>query len=242
MAFLSAIVIFIRLYLIKKRAHEDELKTKEFVHQQEVLKTQVEIQTLTMEQIGREIHDNVGQNLTLSSLYIQQILQNKASKEIHNQIEHVGEIINVALNDLRALSKDLTDDRIENQSLSTLIEQECIKLKGLKICKVVFEDQSTIGIDTYREKSVLLRIIQEFTQNSIKHAQCNEIKISIRNDNGAFLLMLQDDGIGFDVNKLQERGIGLKNIRKRIDLLDGELKLSSSVSKGTCLKIKLNKG
>ena len=240
--FLLAIVIFIRSYRVKKRAHNRELQTKESLHREELLKTQVEIQVQTMEHIGREIHDNVGQKLTLSSLYLQQMLQGELSDKVQNQIEQVNEIINGSLEDLRLLSRDLINDQIAVQPFTELIEQEVKKLRGLKMCEVVYTNQSTVCIDSYQEKSILLRIIQEFIQNSIKHSHCTEIRIHLLDeDNGHFLLILKDNGIGFDLNNQNNKGIGLNSIRKRINMLNGEVELQSDQGIGTYLKVKLHK-
>ena len=70
--FIVGILIFIQQYRLKKKEHLLMLQTQHEDHQKELLSTQLEIQNQTMQHIGREIHDNVGQKLTLASLYTQQ--------------------------------------------------------------------------------------------------------------------------------------------------------------------------
>ncbi|MBK8610827.1 MAG: hypothetical protein IPL84_13040 [Chitinophagaceae bacterium] len=109
-------------------------------------------------------------------------------------------------------------------------------VNATNICKASFEidDLPIISIGV---KSSLLRIVQEFIQNSIKHSGCKEIKIklSVLNDNLA--LLLQDDGKGFDIDKPQHTGIGLDSIRRRIQMLGGEYNFTGSAGKGVCLII-----
>ena len=103
-AFIGAIILFIRQYRIKKRTHLKELETIDVLHKKELLKTQMEIQSQTMKYIGREIHDNIGQKLTLSSLYLQQLVFENKTEQITDNINNINDIINESLTELRHLS------------------------------------------------------------------------------------------------------------------------------------------
>lgn len=241
LAFVGGIIIFIRQYKIKKKAHTQELQVVDTMHKEELLQTQVEIQTQTMKYIGREIHDNVGQKLTLSGLYLQQLLMDEQSKEIQENIHQINDIINDSLQELRQLSKSLTDDTIHQHSISELLQQECQKIESLKQCSVQFEYDSNVYIPSYQIKSVLLRITQEFVQNSIKHAKCKTITIELSQDENHTQLQLKDDGIGFDQKIIKSNGIGLKNMRKRTEMIRGIFNLSSSKDSGTQLTLKIPK-
>ena len=96
-AFIGAIIIFIREYRVKKRTHLKELDTIDLLHKKELLKTQTEIQKETMQYIGREIHDNVGQKLTLSSIYLQQMVFENKAPQIDENINAINDVINEAL-------------------------------------------------------------------------------------------------------------------------------------------------
>ena len=77
--FIIGIIVFIRQYKLKKNEHNIMLQNQYEEHQKELLSNQIEIQKQTMQDIGREIHDNIGQKLTLASLYSQQLAyENKA--------------------------------------------------------------------------------------------------------------------------------------------------------------------
>ena len=238
-AFIGAIIAFIRQYRIKKRTHLKELKTIDVLHKKELLKTQMEIQSQTMKYIGREIHDNIGQKLTLSSLYLQQLVFENKTQEITGNINTINEIINESLTELRHLSKSLTDDTVENSTISELVEEECKKIKELKKYDIIFNDTLDVELTSYQKKSVLLRIIQEFLQNSIKHSECTKMNISISNTKNILSLVLKDNGKGFDVYTIKNTGIGLKNMQKRIEIIKGEFKLQSNKKNGTKLTIEI---
>ena len=235
--FIVGIIVFIKQYKLKKKEHQTMLHHQQEQHQQEILSTQIEIQRQTMQHIGREIHDNIGQKLTLASLYTQQLAYENKAPQINGNIENISAIINQSLSELRELSKSLTDDTIDDSSISKLLENECNKINDLKICKVNFSaNTNKVSLD-YKAKSVLLRITQEFLQNSIKHSKCKNINVTLIIDDKQLELTLLDDGKGFNVND-KSNGIGLQNMKKRTEILAGKYTLNST-SVGTQLVIEI---
>lgn len=237
--FIGAIVIFVRQYRIKKKTHLSEIHDIDEIHKKELLKTEMEIQTQTMKHIGREIHDNIGQKLTLASLYTQQLAFENKELQINKNIENIGDIINQSLTELRQLSKSLTDNTIESASISVLIELECEKVNNLKKCKVKFENEAQVGFISYQIKSILFRITQEFLQNSIKHAACKNIVVTLDKCNSNIKLTLKDDGKGFNVENSKSNGIGLKNMEKRTELIGGSFTINSQPQKGATVIIEI---
>lgn len=231
--FIFGILIFIHQYKLKKKEHLMLLNHKEEEHKQELLTTQLEIQVQTMEHIGREIHDNIGQKLTLASLYTQQLSYENKAPHISENIESISQLINNSLSELRELSKSLTSNSIESLTLIELIEQECLKINALQICQVQFIYKLETNNLNYQIKSISLRIIQEFLQNSIKHSKCKNITIDLYFKEKLMYFILKDDGIGFNSTKLNTKGIGLNNIKKRIEIIGGTYTLESKTEEGT---------
>ncbi len=237
--FILGIVVFIRQYHKRKTAYLDSIERLDEEHKKELLETQIEIQSQTMKHIGREIHDNVGQKLTLAGLYAQQLLLERRVPEAIKEVNDIGEIINESLSDLRQLSRSLTNDTLESNSLFELIKKECESINQLKECKVNFKDTSELKVYSYQIKSILFRVTQEFLQNSIKHSNCKNIWIRLSVDGNFLSLSLNDDGKGFDIKKIENKGIGVKNMEKRTQMLGGEFVLVSQPNKGTSLIVKI---
>lgn len=240
--FVVAIVIYIRRYKSRKREYLHDLKIKNEVHQKELLATQLEIQQATMQQIGRELHDNIGQKLTLVSLYAQQLLHENKVHLVSERIEQISEIINQTLQDLRSLSKTLTDDRINQKEIVTLIQEEVNNTHSLKKCNVIFE-HNFVHLDMeFVQKNVLLRITQEFIQNSIKHSDCKNVFIHLNTSDKVFWeLKIRDDGRGFDSANITSNGIGLKNMKNRAKIIGATFNLESQKNIGTTLTIILKR-
>jgi signal transduction histidine kinase len=239
LVFIVGIILFILQYKKRKVAHEKEKDMITEIHAKELLSTQLEMQTQTMQHIGREIHDNVGQKLTLASLYTQQLAFENKAPQINDKIENIGFIINESLAELRQLSKSLTDDRINDNNIIQLLQQECNTVNDLKKCEVTFSsNQYNIALP-YQTKSILLRIVQEFLQNSIKHAACNTIKVNLEKETTSIILSLQDDGKGFEINNIKRNGIGIGNMKKRTEIIGGIFTLESKPNKGTNITIEI---
>ncbi len=223
---IAGIILFVLQYRKRKISHTKEL-----------LSSQLEMQQQTMQYIGREIHDNVGQKLTLASLYTQQLAYENKAPQVNDKIENISHIINESLVELRQLSKSLTDDSIADNMITALLQKECDKVNGTKKCRVNFSSNQQNIVLTYQTKSILVRIVQEFLQNSIKHAGCKNIDVSLNVNDDALLLQLKDDGKGFDTNMVSSNGIGLNNMKKRTELIGGKFYLKSKAGIGTNLDI-----
>jgi signal transduction histidine kinase len=240
--FVAAIMVYIRKYKQRKKEYINEIEVKNEIHKRELLATQLEIQQATMQQIGRELHDNIGQKLTLVSLYTQQLLYENKVPEVSERIDQVSQIINQSLQDLRSLSKTLTDDNINQKEIVTLIQEEVDNTNSFKKCKVSFEHnfkQLDLG---FAHKNVLLRITQEFIQNSIKHAKCKNIFINLNtSEESLWELNIKDDGVGFDKSNIKSNGIGLTNMKNRAEIIGANFSLDSEKNRGTSLTIILKK-
>ena len=237
--FIIGIILFMLQYRKRKVEHETEKTMINQKHTQELLSTQLEMQTQTMQHIGREIHDSVGQKLTLASLYTQQLAFENKAPQVKDKIENISGIINQSLQELRKLSKTLNDDVIAENDIATLLKEECAKVNALQKCTVHLQHPQAVIKLPYQSKSILLRVAQEFLQNSIKHAGCKNIFITLDATPQQLHVQLQDDGRGFEKNIVAGKGIGLNNMEKRIKLIGGKFNLKSIVQSGTIVQLEI---
>ena len=237
--FIIGIILFMLQYRKRKLEHENEKTMINQKHTQELLSTQLEMQTQTMQHIGREIHDSVGQKLTLASLYTQQLAYENKAPLVTDKIENISSIINESLQELRKLSKTLTDDVIAENDITTLLKEECAKVNALQKCAVHLQHPQAVIKLSYQSKSILLRVVQEFLQNSIKHAGCKNIFIIVDATPQQLNVQLQDDGRGFEKNTVAGKGIGLRNMEKRIKLIGGKFTLKSIEQTGTIVQLEI---
>jgi signal transduction histidine kinase len=235
------IIGFLFHYRKKKMLHMRETELLNKKHLQELLTNQLEMKRQTMEFIGAEIHDSVGQKLTLASLYAQQLWQRNSYPQENEQLQTIGTILNETLVELRNLSKNLIDENRQNHNLETLLQHECERINASGLCRVVLSTLPGSSELQPQQKNVLLRITQEFMQNSLKYSQCSNIHVSTGMQNNVFSLCATDDGVGFDMHETEysRKGIGISNIRRRADSIGAELIFSSTIGKGTKLELQL---
>ena len=114
---------------------------------------------------------------------------------------------------------------------------------SFKKCHVSFEHnfkQLDLG---FVHKNVLLRITQEFIQNSIKHSRCKNIFISLNtSEDILWELDIRDDGIGFDTSQIKSNGIGLTNMKNRAEIIVAGFRMESQEIRGTQINIILKNG
>jgi signal transduction histidine kinase len=183
--------------------------------------------------IGQDLHDSVGQKLTLASLYTQQIDYNNKHPELKEKIFDVSNIINESLDELRSISKNLTASNFSSTSFYNLIVAECNRIKKLGKCAIHLSHTNAEHLDiNNHSKTLLLRIVQESLSNCLKHSNCNNINIDISVANELLKIVIKDDGVGFNTNAINNN-VGLKSMHNRIKILEGNIDIQSQPGKGT---------
>ena len=238
LVFIAGIIIFIFQYRHRRVVHDKEMALLNEKHNIQLLNTQLESQRQTMQFIGQEIHDSVAQKLTLASIYTHQLECEVNHEQLHKRLAPVSKILDDSLLELRQLSKNLTDPKLQSEDLAELIINECelINATGMCVARPYIEDVSDLTIP---RKSSLLRIVQEFLQNSLKHSGCRQIIVKVTRQSAGLMIIMSDDGKGFVPGEVSHNGIGLDNIRRRIQHLGGKHSIKSEPGKGTTLEMSI---
>ena len=238
MVLVTGVIIYIFQYRKRRILSIKEQAQMRQQHVEELLTTQLRSQQQTMQYIGREIHDNVGQKLTLASLYAKQLQQEGALPGADEKTAAIGRIIDDSLSELRTLSKTLTNPSLVHDDIVTLLKNEAEQVNISGVCFISVE-YTGIPVNIPQEKkNALFRLLQEFIQNSLKHASCRRINIVIKKEGGDLFISAEDDGKGFDIASGYE-GIGLHNMKRRAAEMKAVYDLRSTLGKGTSLSLHL---
>lgn len=199
--------------------------------QDEIHKIQVEIEEQTFQRISEEIHDNIGQVLSLAKLNLHTLQLEKGHPAL-KQIETVNELVSKAISDLRQLSKSLNSAQLSQYSLFQCIQLELETIKKTGLYKTELEEEGEEYTFSPEKQLILFRMIQEVLTNIIKHAKAQKILVLIHYLPDKFQLKIKDDGIGFDLGSTENqnllgRGSGIGNILRRSKLLNAEVNFSS---------------
>ena len=188
------------------------------LHQQELLTIRLEIQEQTYRTISQELHDNIGQVLSLVLLNINTV-----------DVQNTG-----AAREKLADSKNLLKKAIQDQQL------ELLKRTGIYSTQLVVEGD-LYGSEPEREL-LIFRVVQELLNNIVRHAGANQIIVSMRYELEKLVIKVCDNGKGFDVQTQElshDRGLGLRNIPNRLKLIGGAIFLESELEKGTTATIEI---
>jgi signal transduction histidine kinase len=238
-ALTGVVIYFILLYKNKqlKNLQEQEMLKANF--NQELIKTHMEIQEQTMQTIGADLHDNIGQLLSLTSLTLNSIeLDNtdKAQQKIGAAIE-----LNLkSIKEMRLLGRLLHGEQLLKLGLEEAIRSEVTWIEKSGRFTVVYDiDGDRPDANNADKDLILFRITQEILNNIIKHSQAKEINIKLGYLDTGIRLQIIDNGTGFSIGDLPEaqKGMGLKNIQKRAEIVGGEVFIQSTPGEGTCVDI-----
>jgi two-component system, NarL family, sensor kinase len=230
------IVAFIGLYRIRLNKHIRDKINLQSEHSQALLQTQIEIQEQTLKTISQEIHDNIGQVLSLAKLNLGTLQYGEDEK-----LNDTKNLVSKAINDLRDLSRSLHGDKIAELGLQEAVASE------LKILQNTGQYHTALQItgEQYKlepqKEMVLFRIMQEAIHNAVKHARAKNITVQLNYQAADFVLIITDDGIGFDAADLDavQTGIGLKSMQNRAALVGGQFTITAANGNGTAIKIEL---
>lgn len=237
--FYLIVVIIISLvnYIQRKKVQYLFEKEKDKAkYEEQLLKTKVEISEKSMQNIGWELHDNIGQLLSVASIQTK-ILVNQDKENQH--LVEVSQLLSQSLTQIRSLSKSLNHEMISKMGIVEAIENELDRLSRMDLIKThfVYDDDISLRND---QEIVVFRIIQEFISNTIKHAQATELTIELKQTTENIFIQARDNGVGFNIAE-SEANNGLLNLRSRATMIGGELGLFSEKGIGTSLTMKLKK-
>jgi len=227
---LSMVLLFIIFNNRKNKLIRQQLHAqKQF--ERELAESQIEIREETLRNISWELHDNIGQLLTLAKIQLQNSDNNP---EIIK--ESVG-ILGNALQEVRALSKSINSESLKNMGLLEAVHNEMERLERMRFLKSELKIKGTPFFIPDKEEIILFRILQESFSNVIRHSRATELKVEFMYNDTNLTIQCEDNGIGFNQDSDFE-GIGLKNIKTRAKMIDAELFVNSKVNQGTKITLK----
>jgi signal transduction histidine kinase len=218
---------------VEKRRLEERIQ-----HQRQLTQATIDGQEKERIEIGKELHDNIGQQLTTIKLFLD-MMNNGNTNELNDLVQlslkNIGEVIN----EVRAMSRSLVPHTLKDLGLVESVQELVDTLSRTQSLDVEFiYTDCNDALIPQNQQLTLFRIVQEQLNNICKHAHATSasIHLQIRNDN--ILLKISDDGKGFD-SKNVKKGLGLANITNRVELFGGKMSLVSEMGYGTLISISM---
>ena len=231
------IIAFVLLYQRRRNQHTLEMTQLKQTYDQEILKSQLEIQEQTFRSISQEIHDNIGQVLSLAKLNMGIMGQHANHLPM---MDDTRELLGKAINDLRDLSKSLSPERVADIDLGESIGYELQLLEKTGIYATTVAVNGIVYPLLKEKKIILFRIFQEVINNVVKHAGASQLHVVMEYAPAMFELSITDNGVGFDMIKQNGDsldGIGFRNMKNRSALIGAKFDIISSEAAGTTVRI-----
>jgi PAS domain S-box-containing protein len=179
---------------------------------------------------SKELHDGLGPLLSTLKIYLDVYFSNPDDKEIIDRIQNtLGE----SIKSVKEISNNLSPYVLENMGLSKAIESFIERIKFSKKFEVEFTSNLDVRLRPEIEISVY-RFVTELINNTIKHANASMFKVNLVKEEKKILIEYSDNGVGFDINdvSITSKGIGLLNLKSRIENLGGKIDIITSKGKG----------
>ena len=201
----------------------------------------VEVQEFERANLARELHDEVGQSLTSLIVDLKRLEQKSnqpeavlcITGEMNTSLEAISE-------NLHRLAANLRPAALDHFGLEAALRQHVEAISRRHTVKIrlnVQELQCRLPQDM---ETFLYRIVQEALNNVLRHAKANNVDVVIQQRAGSLILIIEDDGIGFDVETALRSGrLGLFGMRERAETFGGSLLIESSLGKGTTILVEV---
>ncbi|HWB90647.1 MAG TPA: response regulator [Puia sp.] len=225
------VILMLAIDITEKLKAQAALAMQAEIQRKLITETSMQVQEKEREEIGKELHDNINQILAATKMYLDIAINESDDEEVSGILFKSHKNLNTAMEEIRQLSQSLVapslgDVRLD-QAISGLIE-------GLPDTASFHVKLDAAGYtDDVQDQGIKLtcyRIVQVQLSNIIKHAKAKNVTIRLRKTNN-LQLTIADDGIGFLPGK-KTSGIGLRNIRNRIEFYNGNFAIASEPGNG----------
>lgn len=222
-----------KLSIQKEINHEQELTSLEDQQKLSVSNALIEGEEVERKRIARDLHDGLGSMLSGLKIHLK-----LAEKENALSAVEVNNLLDKSIKELRNISQNLMPESLLKLSLEHALRDLCMANSN---AKTQIEFQYLIQKPNLPKnyEIVIYRIIQELLNNALKYAEASLILVSCSQNKDTFFITVEDNGVGFDIMDKNNNGMGLRNIKNRVEILKGKLEIESEVNKGTSAYIEL---
>lgn len=225
----GVVVVLMVAHRNRRNRHRAELAVVRMEHAEEVRRVEQEMVRETLGDVGRELHDNIGQLLTVVRLGLNSMSTDPVNAE---GAQLLKANLDTTIGEVRRLSRSLDPDRFSRSALTRLVAEECERVGITAQRQVVFQVQGPEPPINPDRNLVVFRLFQEALNNALKHTRVGSISVNLQ-FTPSFTLTVLDSGPGFDVSAERASGSGMEHMRKRAALINCSFTLISSPAQGT---------
>ena len=236
-AVIFGLLLFVIFFFISFQNRKNKLLVKQIEaekrYERELATSQLEIQEQTFKNIGWELHDNVGQLLSVLSIQLNMMLL-KAPRTIQKQLKDTSDVLGNTIQEVRNLSKTLNNEVVNKNGLIRSLEIEVERFNRLKYLEAFIQVNGKVRYISTEHEILIFRMYQEFLSNVMKHSKAKNLSVTLNFNANDLEIIAEDNGLGFDTSQKTESS-GLQTIKGRAALLSAKYSLTSVINNGTKL-------
>ncbi|MBN1798068.1 MAG: PAS domain S-box protein [Spirochaetales bacterium] len=217
------------------------LIARDITEQKNLEREILEISSREQERLGQILHDSLGQHLTGLSFKCK-VLEKKIQKlgiDGLREPHEIAELINQAIQQTRTLSKGLLYFELEDKGLVNALQELTSATENLYGIRTHFMYDGRTVVDDNNTAVQLYRIAREAVHNAVKHGRPSTIKIRFGAQAGGIVLVIKDDGTGTGAALDQDKGLGLRIMKHRSDIIGASLRIRADNNKGVTVRCEL---
>jgi len=200
----------------------------------------VEAQEIERQRLARELHDQTGQTLTSIMLGLKAVEERLPDDPTRGAVAALGQQVASAMQDVRRIALELRPKVLDDYGLVSALERLTRTFSARTGIPVDLEARLSRDERLPAEiETALYRIVQEGLTNIAKHADPTRASVLVTPKNGSVVLVVEDNGNGFDPAAAHEEGLGIDGMRERVALLEGRLTIESGKEAGTTLVVEV---
>lgn len=232
---LLILILVLFFYFHKKKTNFLIEKMESDLHfQSELIKSRIEMKDQTLSEISRELHDNIGQILSVGIMQLNLYIQNQKQVS-REELNDLKDILGKSLDEIRTLSRIINRDNLLESNFLEAIQLDLERIRKLKKIDCKFSLKGDFPEINVEHELIIYRIFQEAILNILKHSHSEVIDFQIDClDDDNIQIKLTDHGIGFN-SKKKSSGSGLNNIHVRAKLIGATVSIESNTSGTTLL-------
>lgn len=236
----GAIFFFFITYQKRLLKKEVELNRVKAVRQEEILRNTVMAQEKERQRIARDLHDEVGAMLSVIKLNVARI--EKSTMQVKEKVlaAETKTYVDETITQVRRISRALLPPSLERLGLYFALEELANWVnKSDQLSIICTKTGSQFRFESSSELAIF-RVVQEILNNAIKHAEAAAIWLNVRFSDDKVMVLVKDNGIGFNLDEKLSTGLGLKNLESRTKVAGAVLKMKSIPGSGTKALLVLN--
>ena len=232
LVFALVVLLFVLFFVYTRKK-----LNQHFLEKQGLLIANLEEGERMMNQIAKEVHDNIGQISHLLYMTLDKIEKTPDKEGQTKLISQARQLTDMIISNADNVSNSLNSDYIKKRGLSNIIQDDIEHIRSTSKINCRFNLTGRIRSFHPDKELLIYRIAQEAMHNALKHAGASLLNISLFYADDSFTMKVKDNGSGFNIDNAKNKGIGLANMRERANLMNGELNITSMPDVGCAITL-----